>query len=356
MIFRKPVAIEEQESELSELLLKALELLEDEVLIIDLDGRTIFQSPGIELLNILQDGKLQGDELLAIVRAVRRSDKPQRGTIEIARGPIGEGKRRVKIATTALDAEKILILISDESEKSRVDAIRRDFIANISHELKTPIGALSLLSEAILQARDEPEAMERFAHRIKAESKRLEDLVKEIIDLSRLQGDDPLRGAELVELGEVIAEAISQAETSAEARDIDIEFTLPKSGGDQCSVMGDREQLIMAVHNLIENAINYSPQRTRVAVELKCDGEIIEINVIDQGIGIPEKDLERIFERFYRVDPARSRESGGTGLGLSIVRHVIENHGGEVKVWSKVEVGSTFSLRLPKARGEESGT
>jgi len=355
MIFRKSTVIQPEATELSELLVRALELLEDEVLIINLDDQPIFQSPGIELLNIIEDDRLKGDELLAIVRAVRRSEKPQRGTIDIARGPIGEGKRRVKIATAALDPEKILILISDESEKSRVDAIRRDFIANISHELKTPIGALSLLSEAILQARDEPEAMERFAHRIKLESKRLEDLVKEIIDLSRLQGDDPLRDAQMVEIGEVIAEAISQAETNAEARDIDIEFTPRKSESNECCVMGDREQLIMAIHNLIENAINYSPQRTRVAVELKCEGEIIEINVIDQGIGIPERDLERIFERFYRVDPARSRESGGTGLGLSIVKHVIENHGGEVKVWSREGVGSTFSLRLPKARGEESG-
>jgi two-component system sensor histidine kinase SenX3 len=242
-----------------------------------------------------------------------------------------------------LDEDLILILINDESEKSRVDAIRRDFIANISHELKTPIGALSLLSEAISQAKDDPAAMERFASRIKSEAKRLEDLVREIINLSRLQGEDPLTDPHPIEMGEVVDQAIAQAETNAESRQIHVE----RSDQIEAWVLGDREQLIMAVHNLVENAINYSPEGTRVSVELKVMSGLVEVDVVDQGIGIKEEDLERIFERFYRVDPARSRETGGTGLGLSIVKHVALNHGGEVKVWSKVGVGSTFALRLP---------
>lgn len=348
MIFKKSANPEstvdtDPEKSLPSALIKAFGLLEDEVLVIDNDDAPIYQSAGLSQLNLLREGKLAGDELLAIVRSVRRTRKSQQGLIEIPRGPIGEGKRRIKIAVTDLDEDRILILISDESEKSRVDAIRRDFIANISHELKTPIGALSLLSEAITLARDEPDAMEKFAARIKGEAKRLEELVKEIINLSRLQGDDPLNDPHPVEIGEVVATAIDQAETSAEARDIYVEW----SDRIEVWVLGDREQLIMAIHNLIENAINYSPERTRVSVAVKVLDAVVEISIVDQGIGIKDEDLERIFERFYRVDPARSRETGGTGLGLSIVKHVAQNHGGDVKVWSKLGVGSTFALRLP---------
>ncbi|MEY3344766.1 MAG: hypothetical protein RLZZ17_23 [Actinomycetota bacterium] len=348
MIFKKSADLEstaalKNSGALPSALIKAFGLLEDEILVIDNDDAPIYQSEGIAQLNLLRDGRLVGDELLAIIRSVRRTHRSQQGVIEIPRGPIGEGKRRIKIAVTDIDEDSILILISDESEKSRVDAIRRDFIANISHELKTPIGALSLLSEAITLAKDEPDAMEKFAARIRGEAKRLEELVKEIIDLSRLQGDDPLNDPHPVEIGEVVATAIDQAETSAEARDIYVEW----SEGIEAWVMGDREQLIMAVHNLIENAINYSPERTRVGVAVKVIDQVVEISIVDQGIGIKDEDLERIFERFYRVDPARSRETGGTGLGLSIVKHVAQNHGGEVKVWSKLGVGSTFALRLP---------
>ena len=354
MIFRKGPITETVDlapaDALPETLLRTFELLEDEILVIDTEDSLLFQSEGVANLNILRDGHLQSDEILAIVRAVRRTSKPQQGMIEIPRGPIGQGKRKINIAVTTLDEDMILILINDESEKARVDAIRRDFIANISHELKTPIGALSLLSEAITQAKDDPEAMERFAGRIKSEAKRLEDLVKEIINLSRLQGEDPLSDPHPIEMGEVVDEAISQAETSAEARYIDV----VRSDKREAWVLGDRDQLIMAVHNLIENAINYSPERTRVAIEVKLDAGVVEIDVVDQGIGIKEEDLERIFERFYRVDPARSRETGGTGLGLSIVKHVAQNHGGEVKVWSKVGVGSTFALRLPRVEPDMS--
>lgn len=354
MIFRKvvedviqstdlPSGKENFERELPDLLLRTFELLEDDVLVIDTEDSPVFQSPGISTLNILKESRVSSDEILAIVRAVRRTGKPHQGLIEIPRGPIGKGKRKIQIAVTSLDEDNILILINDESEKTRVDAIRRDFIANISHELKTPIGALSLLSEAISQAKDDPEAMERFANRIKNEAKRLEDLVREIINLSRLQGEDPLMDPYPIEMGEVVNEAIALAETNAEARRIEV----VRSDIHEAWVLGDREQLIMAIHNLVENAINYSPEGTRVSVELKSLGDVVEIDVVDQGIGIKEEDLERIFERFYRADPARSRETGGTGLGLSIVKHVAQNHGGEVKVWSKVGIGSTFALRLP---------
>ncbi|MFM8206065.1 MAG: sensor histidine kinase, partial [Actinomycetales bacterium] len=268
---------------------------------------------------------------------------------EIARGPIGEGKRELKVSVTALtDDGLILVLVSDESEGRRIDAVRRDFVANVSHELKTPIGALGLLSEAILGAKNQPEEVVRFATKMQNEAKRLTELVQEIIDLSRLQSSDPLQKAFPVEVEDVIREAVSQAQISSEARGIYVELGNIQSA----TVIGDRDQLIAAVHNLVENAINYSPENTKVSVTSSLKGDLVEISVTDQGIGIAESELGRIFERFYRVDPARSRATGGTGLGLSIVKHVAQNHGGDVKVWSKEGVGSTFSILLPIAKNE----
>ena len=237
----------------------------------------------------------------------------------------------------------VLVMITDESEARRIDAVRRDFVANVSHELKTPIGALGLLSEAILGAKDEPESVVKFASRMQNEAKRLADLVQEIIDLSRLQSSDPLHKAYDVEISDVVREAVNQAQFSSEKRVVALEVGELQDA----TVTGDRDQLITAVHNLIENAVNYSPENTKVTIVTKRNEDLIEISVTDQGIGIAESDLARIFERFYRVDPARSRLTGGTGLGLSIVKHVALNHGGDVKVWSKIGVGSTFTLQLP---------
>jgi two-component system sensor histidine kinase SenX3 len=237
----------------------------------------------------------------------------------------------------------VLIIIDDEGEKQRIDAVRRDFITNISHELKTPITALSLNSDALLEVKNEPDQVVRFADRIKQQAGRLNDLVQEIINLSKLQDADPLDVARNVNILDVVKEAIDQCETNAEARKISI--NLEKE--DAAIVLGNRDQLVMAVHNLIENAINYSSQGTNVTIVVEVIEDIVEITVKDQGIGIAQSEIDRIFERFYRVDPARSRATGGTGLGLSIVKHVAQNHGGEIKVWSAPGVGSTFSLRLP---------
>jgi two-component system sensor histidine kinase SenX3 len=246
------------------------------------------------------------------------------------------------------DAGLIAVLIFDDSEMRRLDSIRRDFVANISHELKTPIGALSILSEAVLDASNDPQAISKFASRMQSESKRLSELVQEIINLSRLQDDDPLRNGKLIDISEVITEAIDQSRLNAERRKITIFF----EAFDEAQILGDRSQVGMAINNLIENAINYSPDSTRVTVTSKINDQIAEIAVSDQGIGIPEKDLERIFERFYRVDPARSRMTGGTGLGLSIVKHIANNHGGDVSLWSVENAGSTFTIRFPLANKE----
>ena len=327
-------------------LVAALKALDRESIILDSSGYIRYETNKISLLNLAKDNKILSEELLALVRVVRRTGKTQEGSIEVARGPIGEGKRDLQITAALIDNEgSVLVIIDDEGEKQRIDAIRRDFITNISHELKTPIQALSLNSDALLEIKDEPDKVVLFANKIKTQTIRLNDLVKEIINLSKIQDSDPLDMAHNVEISNVIAGAVDQCEVLAEARKILINL----DGVQNAVVVGNREQLVMAVHNLVENAINYSSEGTNVVISSKLDDGLIEILVKDQGLGIAEENLDRIFERFYRVDPARSRATGGTGLGLSIVKHVIANHGGEVKVWSSMGVGSTFAIRLPIA-------
>lgn len=348
MKFRRDVGDLADRVDLPEMLIRALNSLDAKSLIV-LPGEVImYQSDDLDAFGATKEGRITSEELIALIRVVRRTNETHRGTLEIARGPIGEGKRLVQVSATPLSEEGVVLaLLSDESEARRVDAVRRDFVANVSHELKTPIGALGLLSEAILGAKDEPEEVVRFATRMQIEARRLTDLVQEIIDLSRLQSSDPLQRALPVDIEDVVREAATQAQISAESRRI----TLDLGVLEPASVVGDRAQLIVAVHNLIENAINYSPDNTKVSITARLRDGLVEIAVADQGIGIPDSEQNRIFERFYRVDPARSRSTGGTGLGLSIVKHVALNHGGDVKVWSKVGVGSTFSLLLPITKG-----
>jgi two-component system sensor histidine kinase SenX3 len=350
MKFRKSTSENQLIYQVPEVLIKALQSLDVESLVLIPGEEILFQSQGVSNFGLIKDDRITSEDLLALIRVVRRTRESHRGSLELARGPIGAGKRELKVSVAPLDDEgMVLVLISDESEARRIDAVRRDFVANVSHELKTPIGALGLLSEAILGAKDQPDEVVRFATRMQNEAKRLTELVQEIIDLSRLQSSDPLQKALEVEVSDVVREAVDQAQFSSEQRGISLEI------GDieNATVTGDRDQLITAVHNLVENAVNYSPERTKVSIVTKRVGDIIEISVTDQGIGIADSELNRIFERFYRVDPARSRLTGGTGLGLSIVKHVALNHGGDVKVWSKEGVGSTFTLQLPVALDEE---
>lgn len=329
---------------LPQMLLETLASLDGESLIVALGEVPIFSTAGVESLGILRENRIQSPELLATVRFVRRTGSQQIGQIEIPRGPIGEGKHQFTFKVLPLVKDDlVLVLVSDESEAQRVHDVRRDFVANISHELKTPIGALSLLSEAVLGAKDDPESVTKFATRMQSEAKRLTDLVQEIINLSRVQDSDPLQLPQEVSIGYVIREAVDQCQISAESRGISVKYAEPNN----VLVLGDRDQLIMAIHNLIENAINYSPENTKVSISTKIEDKVVSILVADQGIGISESEQERIFERFYRVDPARSRQTGGTGLGLSIVKHVANKHGGEVTLWSVESVGSTFSIRLP---------
>lgn len=296
-------------------------------------------------LGVMRDEKLIADSVLPLVRKARRTGLVQSGNIEVPRGPIGEGVRKLSVNVTYFaNHDATIAIFTDESEAERIDAVRRDFVANISHELKTPISALRTLSEAVSVASDDPQ-LNKFATMMQGQVERLSSLVQEIIDLSRLQDADPLLDALLVDVDEAVDEAINQCQIIAGMRDIEI----VRGPRVNVSVVGDRKHLIMAFHNLVDNAINYSPDKTRVSVNTVTEGKIVEISVLDQGVGISESEQSRIFERFYRVDPARSRETGGTGLGLSIVKHVIGNHGGDVSVWSSAGVGSTFTIRLPIA-------
>lgn len=238
-----------------------------------------------------------------------------------------------------------MIEANDTSEAVRLEATRRDFVANVSHELKTPVGAVALLAEAVLDAADDPVEVRRFVTKILNESTRLGNLVTELIALSRLTGAERLPELSIVEVDEVVREAMARARLSAEA--VGIEIIVDRPTG--LEVEGDLTLLVTALSNLIENAIAYSPADASVSVSRRQLAGMVEIAVTDRGIGIAPEHQQRVFERFFRVDPARSRATGGTGLGLAIVKHVLANHGGEVRLWSRPGTGSTFTMRLPAA-------
>ena len=284
--------------------------------------------------------------LLDRVRQVRRTNTEYLGNVTQDRPPGMEG---VEFSTRVLPLGRglVLVMAEDEAATRRVDAVRRDFVANVSHELKTPIGAMGILAETIEAASEDPRQVTHFARRLQRESARLAELVGQIIELSRLQSSDPMLNREVVDVEEIVDEAIGRTREAAEARRIN----LVRAAVPCARVLGDRWQLIDAVVNLVQNAINYSDDNARVVVAAAQvrdeDDDHVEITVTDNGIGISQEDQERIFERFYRVDYGRSRESGGTGLGLSIVRHIALAHQGSVKVWSRPRRGSTFTLRLP---------
>ncbi len=237
----------------------------------------------------------------------------------------------------------VMVEAGDTSEAVRLEATRRDFVANVSHELKTPVGAVALLAEAVLDAADDAEEVRRFGTKILREATRLGNLVNELIALSRLTGAERLPELAIVDVDEVVREALARARLSAEAARIEIMVDAPSG----LEVEGDLTLLVTALSNLIENAIAYSPAEASVSVSRRRVGDAVEVAVTDRGIGIAPEHQQRVFERFFRVDPARSRATGGTGLGLAIVKHVLANHGGEVRLWSRLGTGSTFTMRLP---------
>ncbi|MFI5686753.1 sensor histidine kinase [Streptomyces sp. NPDC051636] len=344
-----------------------LSVLRSSAVVLDEADAVVKASSAAYALGLVRGGKLAVEPMLQMARDTRRDGEIRQVELDLPRRGTGRGEALAVSARVApLGSRLVMLLVEDLTEARRIEAVRRDFVANVSHELKTPVGALSLLSEAVMDASDDPEAVQRFAGRMQIEATRLTNLVQELIDLSRVQNDDPLEDAEPVRVDELVAEAVDRCRHQAGAKQITMASNvwapegLDQGGGGgraggttDLHVWGNRGQLAAALGNLVENAVNYSPARTRVGIAARRisvpGGDMIELAVTDQGIGISDKDKERIFERFYRVDPARSRATGGTGLGLAIVKHVVASHGGEVTVWSAEGQGSTFTLRLPEA-------
>jgi two-component system, OmpR family, sensor histidine kinase SenX3 len=241
------------------------------------------------------------------------------------------------------DRRFAVVFVHDQSDYARMEATRRDFVANVSHELKTPVGAMALLAEALLASADDPETVRRFAEKALIEANRLGDMVAELIELSRLQGAERLPNVTAVDVDTVVSEAISRHKVAAENAHIEVRTDAPSG----LQVLGDQTLLVTALANLVSNAIAYSPPGSPVSISRRRRGDNIEIAVTDRGIGIALEDQERVFERFFRGDKARSRATGGSGLGLAIVKHVAANHDGSIGVWSKPGTGSTFTLSIP---------
>ena len=321
-----------------------LELTDADYLIVDSEDSVVTCSETVINIGLVNGNRVTSEAIRKLIRSARKKDELIETEVAIPRGSLTNGfhERRVRISSIGQDGT-VAVLIFDDTEARRLDAVRRDFVANISHELKTPIGGISILAEALAEASNDPELVKNFSERMQIEATRHSHLVQEIIDLSRIQDQNTMQNSEMVSLNKVIEEAIDQSKVLAGKRHVELNF----ASDEEVQFFGDRKQLVMAISNLIENAINYSPERTSVNVLLRKNNEVAEIAISDQGVGIAEADIERIFERFYRVDSARSRDTGGTGLGLSIVKHVISNHGGDIQVWSDPGTGSTFTVLLP---------
>jgi two-component system sensor histidine kinase SenX3 len=319
-----------------------LSVLRSSAVVVDDRDVVVKASAPAFAMGFVRGTSLVSAELGELVREVRRDGQIRETELIVPRssGPA----RNVTARVAPLGSRLVLALVEDRTRERRVDAVRRDFVANVSHELKTPVGAIRLLAEAVQDAAEDPEAVQRFANRMLTESDRLSHLVQQVIELSRLQGDEPLESPVPVRLEDVIAVAIDTSAMDAGARGISV-IAEAEPG---LVVLGNEEQVAAAVANLVANAVAYSDQGSKVLVTTKAVDGFVEVSVVDQGIGIPEDEIERIFERFYRVDPARHRSTGGTGLGLSIVKHVAATHGGDVRVWSVEGQGSTFTLSLPQ--------
>jgi two-component system sensor histidine kinase SenX3 len=320
-----------------------LSILRSSAIVVDESDDVLKASAPAYAFGLVRGNTVVVPELLDSVANVRRDGQIRESEIDLPAADGGFG-RTLTARVAPLGSRLVLALVEDRTRERRVEAVRRDFVANVSHELKTPVGAIRLLAEAVTDASDDPEAVQRFANRMLKESDRLSKLVQQIIELSRLQGHDPLEKPVMVDVDAAVASAIDTSAMEATAKEITVE----SRGEHGLEVFGSQEQIGAAISNLVANAVAYSNSGSRVIVTSRAEGEQIQISVVDQGIGIPAEDIDRIFERFYRVDPARHRSTGGTGLGLAIVKHVAATHGGDISVWSVHGQGSTFTLTLPR--------
>ncbi|HVV11111.1 MAG TPA: ATP-binding protein [Amycolatopsis sp.] len=325
----------------AELLLRLVRSSNNGVLVLNRFGDMVLHNRRAEILGLIKDNRADPRARTAAEQVVETDEE-----LEIDLSPL-EARGRQPAAVLGevrpLGDGFTVIEAVDHSEAARLEAVRRDFVANVSHELKTPVGAIALLTEAVLDAAEDVDEVRRFGGKILHESTRLGTLVTELIALSRLQGAERLPDLNVVEVDAVVREALGRTKLSAESADIDVTADAPSG----LLIEGDRTLLVTALSNLLENAVAYSAPGSPVSVSRRLNEGMVEIAVTDRGIGIAEEDQKRVFERFYRADKARSRATGGTGLGLAIVKHVAANHGGEVKLWSLQGTGSTFTLRLP---------
>ena len=323
----------------------ALEVIGATGIVLDADNRVLRAAKSAIELGLVKDRDLTYGPILDLVKESRLEGVPLFREFELKGDSPSALTTHLLVRVAPLGLRLMLLVADDRSEMYRLDAVRRDFVANISPELKTPIGAVSLLAEALHYSADDPEQVRSFAATLEQEGHRLAEMTNDIIELTRLQSLGTIEDPDPVPIDRVVEQALSTNKILAEKSDI----TLVASAKSDAYVMGDFSSLVTAVHNLVRNAVTYSRGPGRVGVGVSVKNTVVEISITDQGQGIAEGDLERIFERFYRSDPARSRDTGGTGLGLAIVKHVVNNHKGEVRVWSQLGKGSTFTIRLQQA-------
>ena len=324
---------------------RALHAIAGLALVVDEDNVVISATESIFPLSITKKGKLRQNKLEELVNKARRTKKQTRIRSKSLTLKNGLGASEIELEAQAvhLGSGYVLLILKDETESLSLERTRRDFVANISHELKTPIGAISLLAEAIQSAIDDPQQVKKFASSLELESARLIELVQDIIQLSKVQSADVLHNAQEINLSEAIKVAVAKTEVLAAKKDIEIRLNIEEN----LRINGNQELIVTLLKNLIENAVIYSDEGKSVKVVAGIDEDVAEIVIKDKGPGIGQEDLDRIFERFYRIDPSRSRNTGGTGLGLSIAKHIVQKHLGELTVDSELGSGSTFTIRIP---------
>lgn len=321
--------------------------MDDAAAVVDTSYTVLASSSPAIPFGLVEGGVLPGEDLKAVVRRARAGEAAATATLRLRRGAPPAEPRLVVVRASRISKRHTFIVLRDITEKERVEQMRRDFVANTSHELKTPVGAVSLLAEAIESAADDPAQVRVFTARLMAEASRLAQLTSRIMNLSRLQASDELSDERDVSIDEIVASALEAHAIQADSAGVSV----VRGGVRGLYVRGDAQILSEAVGNLLANAIAYSPAGSSVGIGVKSVDGVAEIAVTDRGIGISEGEQERVFERFYRADQARSRRTGGTGLGLSIVKHAVSRHGGEVTLWSRPGRGSTFTIRLPLVDG-----
>lgn len=323
-----------------------LDSLPQDYIIIEKSGKVSRASTRAYSYGIVNDDEVIRAEFTRLINAAHSDGLIHGQEIRMKRSTLTEDvESRLIVRSAPMSGGRVLVLFEDSTTRLRLEEARRDFTANVSHELKSPIGSISLLSETIADSADDPDAVRHFSSQLMTESRRLGVLVQELIQLSRLQEGDAFRTSELVSIDDVVAEAMDRVSVEADTRDV----TLVTGGAQGLHVYGDQAMLTTAVRNLIDNAVRYSHLHGRVSMGISTHDGLVSIAVVDQGEGIAPDQKDRVFERFYRGDKARSRETGGSGLGLSIVKHVVADHGGRMSLWSTPGQGSTFTILLPEA-------